>query len=85
MVASAAKKVVAAKASKKVVPAEAPIEAATTMVAPAPAQVPDLTAVLWPLTTINRPEPGRRPEPRRRGIDVSAVITRALTAAGLMK
>jgi poly(hydroxyalkanoate) depolymerase family esterase len=85
MVASASKRVVAAKASKKVVPAEAPIEAATTMVAPTPAQVPDLTAVLWPLTTLNRPEPGRRPEPRRRGIDVSAVITRALTAAGLMK
>jgi poly(hydroxyalkanoate) depolymerase family esterase len=89
MVASASKKVVAAKVSKKAVPAEARIEAATTMVAPTPAQVPDLTAVLWPLTTLNRPEPGRRPEPphepRRRGIDVSAVITRALTAAGLMK
>jgi hypothetical protein len=60
------------------------------MAAPTPAPVPDLTAVLWPLTTLNRgPEPGRRPEPphepRRRGIDVGAVITRALTAAGLMK
>ena len=85
MVASASKKVVAAKVSKKAVPAEAPIEAVTTMVAPTPAQVPDLTAVLWPLTTLNRLEPGHRPEPRRRGIDVSAVITRALTAAGLMK
>jgi poly(hydroxyalkanoate) depolymerase family esterase len=90
MVASASKKMVAAKVSKKVVPAEAPKEAAPAMVAPTPAQVPDLTAVLWPLTTLNRGfEPGRRPEPphepRRRGIDVSAVITRALTAAGLMK
>jgi feruloyl esterase len=52
--------------------------------------VPDLTAVLWPLTTLNRrPESSRRPEPPRapprRGIDVGAVITRALTAAGLMK
>jgi poly(hydroxyalkanoate) depolymerase family esterase len=85
MVVSASKKVVAAKASKKVVSAEAPKELATTMVAPTP-QVPDLNAVLWPLTTLNRgPEPGRRPEPRRRGIDVGAVITRALTAAGLMK
>jgi hypothetical protein len=60
------------------------------MAAPTPAQVPDLTAVLWPLTTLNRgPESGRRAEPphepRRRGIDVGAVITRALTAAGLMK
>jgi poly(hydroxyalkanoate) depolymerase family esterase len=90
MVISASKKVVSAKASKKVVSAEAPKEAATTMAAPTPAPVPDLTAVLWPLTTLNRgPEPGRRPEPphepRRRGIDVGAVITRALTAAGLMK
>jgi poly(hydroxyalkanoate) depolymerase family esterase len=45
--------------------------------------MPDLTKVLWPLTTLNaRPEPR---EPRRRAIDVGAVITRALTAAGLMK
>jgi poly(hydroxyalkanoate) depolymerase family esterase len=60
------------------------------VVASTPAKVPDLTAVLWPLTTLNRrPESSRRPEPprapRRRGIDVGAVITRALTAAGLMK
>jgi hypothetical protein len=59
-------------------------------VAPTPVKVPDLTTVLWPLTTLNRrPESSRRPEPprapRRRGIDVGAVITRALTAAGLMK
>jgi poly(hydroxyalkanoate) depolymerase family esterase len=63
---------------------------------PAPAiastsvKVPDLNAVLWPRTTLNRrPDSSRRPElpraPRRRGIDVGAVITRALTAAGLMK
>jgi poly(hydroxyalkanoate) depolymerase family esterase len=62
----------------------------TPTVAPTPVKVPDLTAVLWPLTTLNRrPESSRRPEPprapRRRGIDVGAVITRALTAAGLMK
>jgi poly(hydroxyalkanoate) depolymerase family esterase len=45
--------------------------------------MPDLSKVLWPLTTLNsRPEPR---EPRRRAIDVGAVITRALTAAGLMK
>jgi poly(hydroxyalkanoate) depolymerase family esterase len=60
------------------------------VVASTPAKVPDLTAVLWPLTTLNRrPESSRRPEPprapRRRGIDVGAVITRALTSAGLMK
>jgi poly(hydroxyalkanoate) depolymerase family esterase len=62
----------------------------TPAVASTPPKVPDLTAVLWPLTTLNRrPESSRRPEPphapRRRGIDVGAVITRALTAAGLMK
>jgi poly(hydroxyalkanoate) depolymerase family esterase len=62
----------------------------TPAVSPTPVKVPDLTAVLWPLTTLNRrPESSRRPEPprppRRRGIDVGAVITRALTAAGLMK
>ncbi len=62
----------------------------TPAVSPTPVKVPDLTAVLWPRTTLNRrPESSRRPEPprapRRRGIDVGAVITRALTAAGLMK
>jgi hypothetical protein len=46
--------------------------------------MPDLAKVLWPLATLDRPsEPPR--EPRRGAIDVGAVITRALTAAGLMK
>jgi len=46
--------------------------------------MPDLSKVLWPLTTLNsRPKPAR--ESARRAIDVGAVITRALTAAGLMK
>jgi len=59
--------------------------------APAPAPVPDLSKVLWPLTTLKpAAEPPRKPaepqrKPRRRAIDVGAVITRALTAAGLMK
>lgn len=49
------------------------------------ASAPDLSRVLWPLTTLNhhRPEPPR--QKRRRPIDVGHVITRALTAAGLMK
>jgi hypothetical protein len=46
--------------------------------------MPELGAVLWPRTTLNR-----RREPadksRRPAIDVGAVITRALTAAGLLK
>jgi hypothetical protein len=49
----------------------------------APARTPDIAAVLQPLAMLNRrPEPPRKP---RRAIDVGAVITRALTAAGLMK
>jgi poly(hydroxyalkanoate) depolymerase family esterase len=49
----------------------------------APARTPDISTVLQPLATLNRrPEPPRR---SRRAIDVGAVITRALTAAGLMK
>jgi hypothetical protein len=54
--------------------------------APAPAPVPDLTQVLWPLTTLReKPQPKAKPKRRRRGIDVGGAITRALTAAGLMK
>jgi len=49
----------------------------------APARTPDIAAVLQPLATLHRrPESSRKP---RRAIDVGAVITRALTAAGLMK
>jgi hypothetical protein len=70
------------------------------MQASPPAAMPNLSKVLSPLTTMQprqeqlrqeqlRQEQPRqdRPKrkPRRRGIDVSAVITRALTAAGLMK
>ena len=66
----------------KVASTAASKDAATII--PAASPVPDLTAVLWPLTTLSRrSEPPR--EPRRRGIDVGSVITRALTAAGLMK
>jgi poly(hydroxyalkanoate) depolymerase family esterase len=62
---------------------EAAAKVATAAAPAAPAPVPDLSKVLWPLTTLNRPEPPR--QPRRRAIDVGGVITRALTAAGLMK
>jgi poly(hydroxyalkanoate) depolymerase family esterase len=52
-----------------------------------PLSASDLSKVLWPLTTVNLPSnPSPKPErERRRSIDVGAVITRALTAAGLMK
>jgi poly(hydroxyalkanoate) depolymerase family esterase len=47
-------------------------------------QSPDLAATLWQRTAIGRPAtPPRRQ--RRTSIDVGSVITRALTAAGLMK
>ncbi len=40
--------------------------------------------MLWPPAgTARPPEPAR--EPQRRAVDVGAVITRALTAAGLIK
>jgi poly(hydroxyalkanoate) depolymerase family esterase len=58
--------------------------AAKPLPAPSAVRTPDIAAVLWPLATLNRQsEPPRQPQ--RRGIDVGAVITRALTAAGLMK
>jgi poly(hydroxyalkanoate) depolymerase family esterase len=47
---------------------------------------PQLNAVPWPIATLSRrPEPPSQRQPRGRGIDVGSVITRALTAAGLMK
>ncbi|MDR3483614.1 MAG: PHB depolymerase family esterase [Bradyrhizobium sp.] len=50
----------------------------------APARTADISTVLQPLTALSRhSEPPRRR--RNRNIDVGAVITRALTAAGLMK
>jgi poly(hydroxyalkanoate) depolymerase family esterase len=61
-------------------------EAATTIPrgAPPPGPAPDKPAMLWPPAVRARhPEPPR--EPQRRAIDVGAVITRALTAAGLIK
>jgi hypothetical protein len=58
-------------------------ERAIAMTVPVPAPEPDLAQILWPLA---RPAHQVKPQPSgRRGIDVGAVITRALTAAGLMK
>ncbi len=59
-------------------------QAAKIIPAVPPAPAPDLANVLWPRAALNRhPEPPHQPQ--RRGIDVGSVITRALTAAGLMK
>jgi poly(hydroxyalkanoate) depolymerase family esterase len=56
-------------------------------------QSPDLVATLWPRATPvhqakpreNKPREAKPSHAPKRSIDVSAVITRALTAAGLMK
>ena len=55
-----------------------------SMTVPVPVPEPDLATVLWPRTTL-RHLAGPQDSPRRRGVDVGSVITRALTAAGLMK
>ena len=75
----------ASKATSKTASPAAAKEAAPVI--PPVVQVPDMSQVLWPLTTLHhRPEPPpRQPGQPRRAIDVGAVITRALTAAGLMK
>jgi poly(hydroxyalkanoate) depolymerase family esterase len=74
-------KVAPAETSNKKASAETSNEAAKNIPAIHPA--PDLSSVLWPLKTLDHaPKPPRQ---QRRAIDVSAVITRALTAAGLMK
>jgi hypothetical protein len=71
--------------------AKPPATTATTIplaASVAPRQ-PDIAAVLQPLAKLARPPEPRPAKPRpsspRRAIDVGAVITRALTAAGLMK
>jgi poly(hydroxyalkanoate) depolymerase family esterase len=53
------------------------------MTVPVPAPEPDLATILWPQASGRRAAPPQMP--RRRAIDVGGVITRALTAAGLMK
>lgn len=84
------RKVVASKAaadspSAELIPAVSPIPA------PVPVPTPDLAKTLSPLTSLQPPhappegKPGPERTPLRLGVDVGAVIARALTAAGLMK
>jgi poly(hydroxyalkanoate) depolymerase family esterase len=72
--------------------AKEPVAKAAT----APLRTPEVAAVLQPISTLQRTakpipkaipksQPQAQPQPRRKAIDVGAVITRALTAAGLMK
>jgi poly(hydroxyalkanoate) depolymerase family esterase len=66
--------------------AETPKQAAKPIPQPAAAdpRTAHIATVLQPLATLHR-APETPPHPRRRAVDVGAVITRALTAAGLMK
>jgi poly(hydroxyalkanoate) depolymerase family esterase len=61
---------------------EQPARQVSTRPVPAPSAAPDLTSVLSPRPTAGRPKARRV---RRRPVDVGGLITRALTAAGLMK
>jgi poly(hydroxyalkanoate) depolymerase family esterase len=74
-------------------PREAPkpvaAAATPTITMPPPAAfpsppAPEINAIPWPVAVSSSYAKSRRP-PRRPAIDVGAVITRALTAAGLMK
>jgi poly(hydroxyalkanoate) depolymerase family esterase len=75
---SAAQKPHVDSPSAKLIPTVSPIAA------PASLPIPDISKVLWPQAPLPpRPEPKRKRS--RHAIDVGAVITRALTAAGLRK
>jgi poly(hydroxyalkanoate) depolymerase family esterase len=64
-------------------PADSPSARLIPLASPISISAPDLGKVFWPS---NAPEEPSAPQAeRRRGIDVGAVITRALTAAGLKK
>jgi poly(hydroxyalkanoate) depolymerase family esterase len=65
-------------------PAPKPAAPVVPSAATASLQSPDLAATLWQRTAIGRPATPPR-TPKRNSIDVGSVITRALTAAGLMK
>ena len=75
---AAPKLAVADSPSAKLIPLVSPIPS------PLPIALPNLGKSLWPATEA-APAPKREPHKPRRAIDVNAVITRALTAAGLMK
>jgi len=66
---------------------ESPSARLIPLASPISTSAPDLGKVLWSLTTANQSsKPSPKPQVKRRRVfDVGAVITRALTAAGLMK
>jgi poly(hydroxyalkanoate) depolymerase family esterase len=80
--AAAAKMSVADSPSAKLIPIVSPIPS------PLPIPLPNISKALWSASNEQpSPQPKREPpkQQERRVIDVNAVITRALTAAGLMK
>jgi poly(hydroxyalkanoate) depolymerase family esterase len=66
---------------------ETPSARLIPLASPISTSAPDLSKVLWPLAAASQPStPPLEPQStHRRVLDVGAVITRALTAAGLMK
>jgi poly(3-hydroxybutyrate) depolymerase len=70
------------EAVKPAAPATMPTAITLPPAAFPPPPAPEINAIPWPVA-VSHAKPGR--PPRRSGIDVGAVITRALTAAGLMK
>jgi len=70
-----------AKPAKKAAASDSPSAKLIPAVSPMQAPAPNRAQVRRP----QEPQPKPTREPRRRSIDVNAVITRALTAAGLMK
>jgi len=75
---------VADSPSAKLIPTVSPIPS------PLPIQLPNIGKALWPATKPTpqpkrEPEPKREPQKKRRAVDISAALTRVLTAAGLMK
>jgi poly(hydroxyalkanoate) depolymerase family esterase len=79
-------KQVSRKASKEAVkePSTEVLKEAERPIPVTTVQTADIATALRPLATLSRHPAPPRP-PRNRNIDVGAVITRALTAAGLMK
>ena len=66
--------------------ADSPSARLIPLASPISTSAPDLVGMLWPMPTAKRPpDPAPSPKAKRRVTDVGAVITRALTAAGLMK
>jgi poly(hydroxyalkanoate) depolymerase family esterase len=74
----------AAKEAAKPVSTATPKQAADAIPMVAAAPAPDLAVTLWPQARPVRQAKPAQP-PKHRTIDVGGVITRALTAAGLMK